>query len=84
MVRGEFEHLLTVAEMPSHAHTMTFMGDYSGAEWGPFVTGQKASSWNIKTMNNSDGNNKMNNTGGSQPHNNMPPYQVGYKWKRVG
>ena len=74
MVRGEFEHVLTVNEMPNHNHNLKFgaYGAHGSAEFCP--TG----------YNPSLSADFVTSTGGSQPHNNMPPYQVGYKWKRVG
>lgn len=76
---GEATHKLTVNEMPSHNHGID--------------TSINASSWN--GSNNSLG--RLNggtveykagapwiyNTGGSQAHNNMPPYLAVYVWKRT-
>lgn len=70
---GEFEHTLTVAEMPSHTHNIKAASDMiqagtgrsqintGGTEWGGVVT----------------------YAGGSQPHNNTPPHLSVYMWKRV-
>lgn len=78
VVRGEFEHVLTVAEMPSHRHRL-FIGSYTaGTGTISLTNGQRGevrdANWFID----------VGSAGGDQPHNNMPPYQVGYKWKRVG
>lgn len=87
---GEETHTLTVAEIPSHKHNQTGAdneyGGYSsvyksnavgsGSEYGILLpTGQTVS----------DGAYYMdtNATGGSQSHNNMPPYTVINVWKRT-
>lgn len=78
---GEAQHTLTVDEMPKHNHnyqSKSFLLD--AAKRGGFgseikdVTGSyiaEAVTPNVMF------------TGGSQPHNNMPPYLTVYIWKRI-
>lgn len=76
---GEATHKLTVDEMPSHSHT------FSGVNTGASATGNLGSYpariWQ-DTAPNWTGY-FIHNSGGSQSHNNMPPYLVVYVWKRV-
>ena len=73
---GEKTHILTVDEMPSHSH-------------GQIVTaGTNGSS--TRTDYSDDSKGKLypqgvntNSTGGGKAHNNLPPYEVAYKWKRI-
>jgi microcystin-dependent protein len=61
---GEEMHQLTVDEMPSHNHS--FLHHRADG-----VIGNQA----IKWLNNDDANLfSTNNSGDSQPHNNMPPF----------
>ena len=75
---GEKTHLLIADEMPSHAHFMENVRKWVGAETGDVTWPE-------------DGVNQLakegmptSYTGGSQPHNNLQPYQVvGYMWIRT-
>lgn len=73
---GEATHKLKVEEMPSHSHgyvrSRLFFSDPQG---------QNAIGYN-NNIGQAIGAG-TNNTGGSQPHNNMPPYLAVYVWKRV-
>lgn len=72
---GEAEHTLTVSEMPSHNHIQpsrdTNMAE-SGVNIGLELMGNSSTKgWPSKS------------TGGSQAHNNMPPYLAVYMYKKV-
>lgn len=74
---GEATHTLTVDEMPSHHHPLRY-GFSEGA-------GEESELWidySLKKFTGGDGAAVMN-TGGSQSHNNMPPYVVVNIWKRT-
>lgn len=72
---GEAEHTLTIDEMPSHTHT------YQTTAWVN-KTGDIVDNSN-KEYIDYEINRQTWATGGSQPHNNMPPYLVVYMWKRT-
>jgi len=65
---GEDEHQLSESEMPSHKHSFNKRGDD-----GVGATGSSFSVVGFDT-NIGGGDGDMNNTGGDQPHNNMPPF----------
>jgi microcystin-dependent protein len=62
---GEETHQLTVAEMPSHSHTLETIPNYDGTN----------GYWELNMMANPE-TVTTNPTGGDQPHNNMQPYAV--------
>ena len=79
VVGGEAEHILTEDEMPSHTHDYkrhAFNRNDTDPDLGEDVYGA-----NNKTLEARMGITEA--TGGSQPHNNMPPYLAVYVWKRV-
>ena len=75
---GEATHTLTENEMPSHNHNVYGWGYNSGTEnatYGNHAGGMRQEelySWL-----------RIGNTGGNQPHNNMPPYLTVYMWRRI-
>lgn len=80
---GEETHTLTVNEMPSHSHNNTngsnrFLG-YSTS------TSDTTSGFTSGNLWNGTGkaNTTIQNTGGGQAHNNMPPYIMVNIWKRT-
>lgn len=72
---GEAYHTLTIDEMPRHNHEIDNLNASGNST--PYMTVQaqdkKGYGGNVQTMF----------AGGSQPHNNMPPYLAVYIWKRV-
>ena len=89
---GEFEHTLTVDEMPNHQHDIRNqegVGDNGLCATIDGVTsGEDGTSWcfwdkPVDKTNNRSGNFATTFVGGSQPHNNMPPYLAVYMWKRI-
>ena len=72
---GEAQHTLTVSEMPSHTHA------WKGKDTGSFESGGTTHRFPIEGIDQWDA--PIMPTGGSQPHNNMPPYLTVYMWKRI-
>lgn len=71
---GEATHKLTINEMPEHNHTENYVGvgwKQDGAS-GTYCVSSALEPYRV-----------TGNTGGSQAHNNMPPYLAVYMWKRT-
>jgi len=65
-IGGEENNTLTVAQMPSHNHSKSYpIHNYPGSDGGGNTYAGKIQSWGDSQY-----------TGGSQPHNNMPPFYV--------
>ena len=79
---GEKEHTLTVVEMPNHHHSI-----YSG--YDAEIISNSSDAYRYQRWANSNrGWHSTNNLGtssdgGSQAHNNMPPYHTCYIWRRT-
>ena len=75
-VGGEAEHTLTINEMPSHTHSYFF---------DQVAYNKNAGTSGMATNSGTYGNsNIIASAGGSQAHNNMPPYLSVYVWKKIG
>jgi microcystin-dependent protein len=72
---GESSHTLTVPEMPAHNHpaqgvsTTASSNSATGNTWGASVQNPYSTSANTSLSPAA-----LGSAGGSQPHNNMPPY----------
>ena len=72
---GESEHKLTQNEMPAHTHNVKSWS-YGTLAGGDYNTINIKNDVKNATL-------ESESAGGSQPHNNMPPYITVYMWKRV-
>lgn len=73
-IGGEEKVTLTVDEMPAHKHEFREVNSNGSLSGYRFTT---------SSGNYSMATSYINNTGGGQAHNNMPPYLAVYMWKRV-
>lgn len=72
---GEATHTLTVGEMPSHRHYIA--KDDEGTDF-PDNTDYFTNGWAAGRRHS-----QTTDTGGNQPHNNMPPYIQVSAWRRT-
>ena len=88
---GEAAHALTIEELAKHTHLPDEWTVFTTAG-GTLTSGAAAQTssgiyedlHNIRNKNLQNLNNGASETtGGSQPHNNMPPYLAVYIWKRT-
>ena len=73
---GEKTHVLTVDEMPSHSHGQVVTAGSSGTATRTDYTDDAKGQKYPQGVN-------TNATGGGKAHNNLPPYEIAYKWKRI-
>lgn len=79
---GEATHKLTHNEMPSHSHTLKFVGN-TAEIWSLSTKFQNGDKSQIISYGTGKAGVDITSTGGSQAHNNMPPYLAVYIWKRT-
>ena len=78
---GEYRHLLTKKEMPSHFHT-TVKGKDDGTTPNisdPYVTYQSETSIPLGSYYSAH----TREEGGNEPHNNIQPYTTVFFWQRI-
>ena len=78
---GEERHMLTEKEMPSHSHKYTKFYYYDSKSISNVGNGVDQFLVHDGEQNSSTVN--SDTKGGSQPHQNMPPYLVANCWKRI-
>ena len=86
---GEYNHTLTIAEMPSHIHQIIAgtAGHKISTSFSTNPNNTSATFRFIPDANNTTsaygGNWYADNTGGGSQHNNVQPYITVYMWKRT-
>ncbi len=84
---GEASHVLTVDQMPSHAHTpnnWVVVTNSNYASVGDRIPGGTDGAFSAKINAAANPDNYIsNNTGGGLSHNNMQPYTVVNRWHRT-
>lgn len=78
---GEYVHTQTVAEMPSHAHSMVlqFQGNNKASEGTAYAANREIQQGDIEGSDTRS----TETTGGGQPMNVMQPFITVFIWKRV-
>ena len=74
---GEYNHTLTVNEIPAHNHTFSPIGETSTSTAGSYVESAPGPGGALSPITSSS-------TGSGVSHNNVPPFYGLYVWKRVG
>lgn len=71
---GEESHVLTISEVPAHAHNLA-----TSSEDGTHIDGY----FKVSSYNKNNDNLTTSIVGGSQAHNNLSPYITVYMWERT-
>lgn len=71
---GEKKHTLTIEEMPKHTHTYP-------AKYGTTQPQKSVLNWELNC--NDYNNYEVSKTGENEPHNNLQPSIVVYRWRRI-
>ena len=81
---GEASHTLTEAEMPKHIHKGLYW--HETHKWGVNNSGDCFFKFNNSAWSTGKAESlfTVGEAGGSQAHNNLPPYLAVYMWKRTG
>ena len=87
---GEYVHVLSAQEMPSHTHTLSAGDQYTTFD-NPldeditYLAGasQASNQSGPVGLSNSAITSYLNPTGGDTAHNNIPPWFGAYVWKRI-
>ena len=81
-IGGEASHTLSISEMPKHYHLMYTNYNPTSHDSTKHVFDYTSGAY--KAQNSySTFSNVIDDSGYSQPHNNMPPYVAMYVWKRI-
>ena len=81
---GEATHTLTESEMPQHYHDSLRYQSPTAAKFGCNSGTLSDTSWTVPYASGQGQDYYVTgNTGGSQAHNNMPPYLAGFLWRRT-
>ncbi|GEM_PF-3436172 len=84
-VGGAEQHVLKIPEIPAHGHKISAEKAPSGANMSDFLGGSTAAFGLRRKFNSQPGKvfpHLLEDTGGGQPHNNMPPYIALYFCKK--
>lgn len=77
---GEYWHQLDISEMPEHTHGIKSNSTDGNGDW---ILQDHLSSVKLEDLNWQHSGRGISYTGGSNKHNNMPPYLAVYMWKRT-
>lgn len=88
---GEAEHTLSTNEMPAHSHNFSYTETDNNKSWSDNIVLKTGTAYPERLGVNmalganwsSVGYLALDNVGGNQAHNNMPPYLSVYIWKRT-
>lgn len=78
---GEETHVLSESEMPKHRHCFGTANGFTYFAILESLGGSPHATWDTSSGNLTSG--PLSETGGSQAHNNMPPYLAVYFWKKI-